>query len=121
MLSSTTLPAAAEPAVAVVRAQSQDRFGSPWWNHLKAWFGTPSKRRLAYAALQISKVRHWEEEFDKLSDAEVRQKGLHLRGRARGGESLDALLAEAFGLICVASKRSTGLRPFDVQLAAGVV
>jgi preprotein translocase subunit SecA len=46
---------------------------------------------------------------------------LRLRGRARGGESLDRLLPEAFGLVCVASKRHLGLRPFDVQLAAGVV
>ncbi len=32
-----------------------------------------------------------------------------------------SVLPEAFGLVCVASKRHLGLRPFDVQLAAGVV
>jgi preprotein translocase subunit SecA len=46
---------------------------------------------------------------------------MRLRGRARGGEALDRLLPEAFGLVCVASWRKLGLRPFDVQLAAGVV
>ncbi len=98
-----------------------DRFGPRWWNGLKAWFGTPIRRRLGYAALQIKMIRFWESEFDKLADAEIKTTGLHLRGRARGGESLDDLLVETFGLVCVASKRTLGLRPFDVQLAAGVV
>src|SRR5207237_2890933 len=44
-----------------------------------------------------------------------------LRGRARGGESLDKMLPEVFGLICVAAWRAVRLRPYDVQLAAGVV
>src|SRR5262249_52086058 len=43
------------------------------------------------------------------------------RGRARGGESLDGLLPEAFGACCVAAQRTIKLRPFDVQLAGGVV
>src|SRR5262249_56198433 len=66
-------------------------------------------------------IRYGESEFSRLSDAEVRQRGLQLRGRARGGESLDRLLPELFGLVCVASVRTVGLRPFDVQLAGGVV
>ena len=121
MLSPTPTTTVAEVAVPDRRAESYDRFGPRSWNQLKAWFGTPTKRRLAYAALQIAPIRHWEAEFDKLSDADVRQTGLHLRGRARGGESLDRLLPETFGLICVAAKRFVGLRPFDVQLGAGVV
>jgi preprotein translocase subunit SecA len=90
-------------------------------NYLRALFGTPSKRRLARAALYVDRSRYWETEFSRLSDAEVRQRGLQLRGRARGGESLDRLLPEVFGLVCVASVRTTGLRPFDVQFAGGVV
>jgi preprotein translocase subunit SecA len=98
-----------------------DRFGARWFNVLKAWLGTPSQRRLAHGALQIEPVRHWEREFGKLTDPEVLLKGQHLRGRARGGETLDKLLPEVFGLVCVAAYRHTGLRPFDVQLAGGVV
>ena len=37
-----------------------------------------------------------------------RRPGLQLRGRARGGESLDKLLPEAFGLVCVATRRRAG-------------
>jgi preprotein translocase subunit SecA len=90
-------------------------------NYFKKWFGTPSKRRLARGALFINQIRHWENELGKLNDQEILQRGLRLRGRARGGESLDAILPEAFGLICVAAYRQVKLRPFDVQLAAGVV
>jgi preprotein translocase subunit SecA len=82
---------------------------------------TPSKRRLAQGALKIGRIRYWEKEFSKLNDVELRQQGLRLRGRARGGESTDRLLPEAFGLVCVAAYRTLKLRPFDVQLAGGVV
>jgi preprotein translocase subunit SecA len=121
MLSPSSTPTVPETPVHVAHAQNYDRFGARWWNYLKAWFGVPHHRRIAYAALQVPRIRHFEAEFSKLNDAEVRHKGLQLRGRARGGESLDDLLPESFGLICVAAKRFVGLRPFDVQLAAGIV
>ena len=98
-----------------------NRFGPRWYNWLKRWFGTPSQRRLARGALQIDHIRHWEKKFTSLTDQEVMQHGLQLKGRARGGESLDQMLPEAFGLTCVAAWRRVRLRPFDVQLAAGVV
>ncbi len=113
-----TTPASAAPAPV---AASQNRFGSPLASHLKALVGTPSQRRLARAALLVDRVRYWEKEFDRLSDAETREVGIRLRGRARGGESLDRLLPEAFGLVCVAATRLLKMRPFDVQIAGGVV
>jgi preprotein translocase subunit SecA len=109
-------------AVPDLRPPAPDnRFGARWLNHLRALFGTPSRRRLARAALRIDQIRHWEEELSRLDDAALRRRGLLLRGRARGGELLDRLLPEAFGLVCVAAVRNVKLRPFDVQLAAGAV
>jgi preprotein translocase subunit SecA len=69
----------------------------------------------------VDRVRYWEKEYSKLSDAELKQHGLRLRGRARGGESLNQLLPEAFGLVCVAASRTVRLRPFDVQIVGGVI
>ena len=69
----------------------------------------------------IEAIRHWEERYSRLTDEETRKIALQLRGRARGGESLDRLLPEVFGLVCVASTRTLKMRPFDVQLVAGVV
>jgi len=100
---------------------SFNRFGPRWLNHLRALLGLPTQRRLARAALHIDAIRHWEQEFDRLWGAELKQRGVQLRGRARGGKSLDKLLPEVFGAVCVAAKRTIELRPFDVQLAAGVV
>ena len=111
----------AAPALPVARASAAGRFGMTWLNHVKAWVGTPTQRRLAQAALVVPRVRYWEQEFSKLNDKEIRQKAAQLKGRARGGESLDQLLPEMFGLTCVVSIRQLGLRPFDVQLAAGAV
>src|SRR5581483_2751675 len=109
---------AAEPEQVV---RPSGRLGQRWLNAIKATVGAPAQRRLAYAALQIPRIRSWEKEFDKLSDADLRVRALQLRGRARGGESLTRLLPEAYGAVCVAAKRTLGLRPFDVQIAGGVV
>jgi preprotein translocase subunit SecA len=98
-----------------------NRFGPRLFNYVRALFGTPSQRRLGRAALYIDRIRYFEKQWQHVSDAELKQKGLRLRGRARGGESLDRLLPEAFALVSIASVRTVRLRPFDVQLAAGVV
>jgi preprotein translocase subunit SecA len=122
-LEANPVAAAPAPAVAEVlkRPNVTNRFGPRWFNALRALFGTPAQRRLGYAALQIGRIRYWEAEFSRLSDEEIRKTGQRLRGRARGGEALEKLLPEMFGLVCVAAMRSIGLRPFDVQLAAGVI
>jgi preprotein translocase subunit SecA len=105
----------------VVRPAPRQRLGPRWLNYLRWLFGPPAQRRLAWAALHLNRIRYWENEYSALQDHELRQRGLQLRGRARGGESLDRLLPEAFGLVCVAAQRMLKLRPFDVQLAGGVV
>jgi preprotein translocase subunit SecA len=115
---------AAEPAAHAEPAARPDVPGrlGPWLkNAAVALVGLPWQRRLAQAALMVPRIRGWERRYDKSSDAELKTAGLRLRGRARGGESLDRLLPEAFGLVCVQTKRVLGIRPFDVQLAGGVV
>ena len=97
------------------------RLGLSIVHRFRQYFGTKSKRRLSKAALQIDAIRHWESVYEKLSEAEIKSISQKLRGRARGGESLDNMVPEAFGLVCVASKRSVNMRPFDVQLAGGLV
>jgi preprotein translocase subunit SecA len=121
-MTTTTVPepqSAAEPAS--FPQSVPGRLGSRLSNALLAAVGLPWQRRLARAALKVPRIRYWERQLDKLSDAELRTTGLRLRGRGRGGETLDQLLPEAFGLVCVASKRLLRMRPFDVQLAGGVV
>ena len=97
------------------------RLGPMALNHIRAKIGRTKTRRLAHAALYIPKIRHFEQEFGKLSDADLKHKAARMRGRARGGESLSKMIPEAFGMGCVAVWRVLGMQPFDVQLAAGIL
>jgi preprotein translocase subunit SecA len=90
-------------------------------NQVVSVVGLPWKRRLSKAALLIPAIRYWEKQFLNISDDELRDKSMALRGKARGKWNLDRLLPEAFGLCSVAIQRTLGIRPFDVQLAAGAV
>jgi len=97
------------------------RLGGYFTNRLRAWFGMPWDRRLAKAALLIGAIRAREKEYLNLTDDELKKVAARLKGRARGGEHLDRMLPEAFGLVCVAAQRTLKMRPFDVQLAGGAV
>ena len=75
------------------------------------------KRHLAVAAA----VTSLEPELQALDDAGLREHSDDLRKRAQEGEDLDDLLIEAFALCREASRRTIGLRHFDVQLVGGIV
>ncbi len=66
-------------------------------------------------------INRFEPEMEALSEGEIREEADSLRERARNGESLDALLPEAFALTREASRRTTGQRHYDVQLIGGMV
>jgi len=66
-------------------------------------------------------INRFEPEMEALTDAEIREEADKLRERARGGESLDDLLPEAFALTREAARRTIGQRHYDVQLIGGMV
>jgi preprotein translocase subunit SecA len=69
---------------------------------------------------RAQKINAIEPEMELLSDEEIRAEADALRERAKGGESLDELLSEAFALTREAAKRAIGQRHFDVQLVGGM-
>jgi len=69
----------------------------------------------------VEAVTALEPEVEKLSDAELRAKTEEFRERLDGGETLDDILPEAFAVVREASKRTLGMRPFDVQVMGGIV
>src|SRR5467141_198160 len=75
------------------------------------------KRHLAVAAA----VNELEPELQALDDTGLRARSDELRQRAKDGHDLDELLIEAFALCREASRRTIGLRHFDVQLVGGIV
>jgi preprotein translocase subunit SecA len=70
---------------------------------------------------RVETINRFEPEMELLDDAELRAEADKLRERARGGESLDDLLPEAFALCREAGKRTLGQRHYDVQLIGGMV
>ncbi|MBP7243243.1 MAG: preprotein translocase subunit SecA, partial [Amaricoccus sp.] len=83
-------------------------------------FGTPNDRRVKAVRPLVDRINALEPEFQALSDEGIRAKTQELRDRLGKGESLDALLPEAFANAREAARRTLGLRPFDVQLIGGI-
>ena len=73
-------------------------------------------KKLQVIAKQVNAI---EEDFEKLTDAELRGESEIFRKRLADGESLDDILPEAFAAVREASKRTLGKRHFDVQIMGG--
>jgi preprotein translocase subunit SecA len=82
-------------------------------------FGEGKKLRQLEAA--VAAVAGWESEIAPLSDEALRAKTGEFRDRLAQGETLDDIMPEAFAVAREAAKRTTGMRPFDVQVMGGVV
>ena len=86
----------------------------------KKIFGSSNDRLVKAQRPLIAKINALEPEFVALDDAGLIAKTEELRQRHANGESLDALLPEAFANCREAAKRALGLRAFDVQLMGGI-
>ncbi|KYH42945.1 preprotein translocase subunit SecA [Branchiibius sp. NY16-3462-2] len=82
---------------------------------LRAGEGRTLKKLQAIA----NQVNLLEEDFEALSDEELREETDKFKKRLADGESLDSLLPEAFAAVREASKRTIGKRHFDVQIMGG--
>jgi len=90
-------------------------------NLLTKVFGTKHDRELKKLRPILQKVNELEPKIQKLSDDELKAKTPEFKQRIERGESLDDLLPEAFAVVREVSKRTIGLRPFDVQIIGGIV
>ena len=82
----------------------------------KKVFGSPNDRKIKATRPLIAQINELEPEFEKLTDAGIKEKTEEFRKRALDGESLDDLLPEAFANCREAARRALGLRAFDTQL-----
>ena len=83
--------------------------------------GDPNEKLLNRLKPQVAAIAELEERFQQLSEEELREQTARLRERHAAGETLDDLLVEAYALVRVAAQRTTGLRPYDVQLMGGML
>ena len=84
-------------------------------------FGTRSEREVKKLAPQVEAVMALEEPYKKLTDQELRAKTQEFKDRYASGETLDALLPEAFAVCREAADRVLGMRPYRVQVVGGIV
>ncbi len=68
----------------------------------------------------VEKINALEPQMQEYSDEELAALGRTFRERAVSGENLDELLPEVFAAVREVSRRTIGLRHFDVQLAGGI-
>lgn len=91
----------------------------------------PTMRRLRFAwDLQGWQLSRWwdvvkqvgafEPELRKESDRDLKKRSLALRFRAKAGEPLKTILAEAYALVREAGRRRLGMRHFDTQILGGI-
>ncbi|ADE12933.1 preprotein translocase subunit SecA [Sideroxydans lithotrophicus] len=88
---------------------------------LKSVFGSRNDRLLKQYRQTVARVNALETQTAALSDDELRGKTLEFKQRVQQGESLDALLPEAFAVVREGGKRALQMRHFDVQLIGGMV
>jgi len=69
----------------------------------------------------VARINELEPRYAPQSGDELRARVAELRLRVEQGETLDAVLPEAFALVREASKRTLGQRHYDVQLLGGMV
>ena len=84
-------------------------------------FGSAPDRKVKAFQARVAKINAFEPQLEALSDEALRGKTEEFRARLAKGETLDQLLEEAFAVVREASKRTIGLRHFDVQMVGGMV
>ena len=87
---------------------------------VKKIIGSRNDRQLKRMHKLVKAVNALEESIANLSDEELKAKSREFKGRYQQGETLDNLLPEAFAVVREGSKRSMGMRHFDVQLIGGI-
>ena len=88
---------------------------------LTAIFGSSNERTLKRLRKTVAKINKLEPTFEQLSDEQLQAKTAEFKERLSAGETLQAILPEAFATVREASKRVMGMRHFDVQLIGGMV
>jgi preprotein translocase subunit SecA len=89
-------------------------------NILTKIFGSRNDRLLKQYRNVLAKVNALEAQFEKLSDDGLREKTQEFKERVAKGETLDAILPEAFAVVREGSKRVMKMRHFDVQILGGM-
>ena len=84
-------------------------------------FGTRSQRELKAIQPLVDQIEGLGAQYHAMTDAQLRSQTDVLKGRLAAGETLDAILPDAFAVMREAADRVLGKRPYPVQLLGGIV
>jgi len=83
-------------------------------------FGSRNDRLIKQYRKTVALINGLEAQFEALSDEQLRAQTDAFRARVAQGETLDAILPEAFAVVREGSKRVMKMRHFDVQMIGGI-
>ena len=87
----------------------------------KRIFGSRNDRLVKAYTKKVDAINALEKQYSALTDEQLQAKTAEFKQRLEKGETLDELLTEAFAVVREASKRTLGMRPYDVQMVGGMV
>jgi len=90
-------------------------------NLFKKILGTKNEREIKRLDETVDRINAFEPSISSLTDSALRQKTDEFRSALSAGKTIDDILPEAFAVVREASKRTTGLRHYDVQLIGGMI
>ncbi len=90
------------------------------FNILTKIFGSRNDRLLKSYRQTIERINALEPQYEKLDEVQLRAKTREFIDRVAAGETLDAILPEAFAVVREGCKRVMKMRHFDVQMLGGM-
>ena len=88
---------------------------------IKKFIGDRNTRLIRQLQTVVTRINALEPQIAALSDTELGAKTAEFRARIERGETIEALLPEAFAAVREAARRALGMRHFDVQLIGAMV
>ena len=88
---------------------------------IKKIFGSRNDRLIRQMTKQVKKINALEEQFQALTDDQLKAKTTEFRERLEKGETLANIQNEAFAAVREGSVRALGMRHYDVQMIGGMV
>jgi len=88
---------------------------------LKKIVGTKNDRELKKLSSILNEINALEASITTLSDADLKAKTPYFKEKLHNGANVDDILPEAFAVVREVSRRTMGMRPFDVQIIGGMV
>ena len=84
-------------------------------------FGTHSQNELKRIYPIADRIEALDEDMQKLSDDELKNKTKEFKERLANGETLDDILVEAYAVVREAAWRAIGMKHYRVQLIGGII